>query len=103
MKTITFPQKSAWKSIISRPVADSSTLLAKVKSVLEEVQQQGDAAVQKYTLQFDGVSLTQLSVTEEELQEAVESLDKDLKKAIESAADNIRTFHRSEEHTSELQ
>lgn len=93
MKTITFPQKSAWKSIISRPVADSSTLLAKVKSVLEEVQQQGDAAVQKYTLQFDGVSLTQLSVTEEELQEAVESLDKDLKKAIESAADNIRTFH----------
>lgn len=93
MKTITFPQKSAWKSIISRPVADSSTLLAKVKSVLEEVQQQGDAAVQKYTLQFDGVSLTQLSVTEEELQESVESLDKDLKKAIESAADNIRTFH----------
>lgn len=93
MKTITFPQKSAWKSIISRPVADSSTLLAKVKSVLEEVQQQGDAAVQKYTLQFDGVSLTQLSVTEEELQEAVESLDKDLKKAIERAADNIRTFH----------
>lgn len=93
MKTITFPQKSAWKSIISRPVADSSTLLVKVKSVLEEVQQQGDAAVQKYTLQFDGVSLTQLSVTEEELQEAVESLDKNLKKAIERAADNIRTFH----------
>lgn len=93
MNTIAFPQKSSWESIIARPVADSSTLMAKVKSVLDEVKQQGDTAIQQYTKQFDGVELPQFTVTEEEIQEAVDFLDKDLKLAIESAAANIRSFH----------
>lgn len=96
MKTIAFPLKSAWESIIARPVADSSTLMARVKTVLEEVQQQGDAAVQKYTQLFDGVVLPEFIVTEEEIQEAVALLDDDLKKAIETAAANIRAFHANQ-------
>lgn len=93
MNTIAFPQKSSWESIIARPVADSSTLMAKVKSVLDEVKQQGDTAIQQYTKLFDGVELPQFTVTEEEIQEAVHFLDKDLKLAIENAAANIRSFH----------
>lgn len=93
MNTIAFPQKSSWESIIARPVADSSTLMAKVKSVLDEVKQQGDTAIQQYTKLFDGVELSQFTVTEEEIQEAVHVLDKDLKLAIENAAANIRSFH----------
>lgn len=93
MNTIAFPQKSSWESIIVRPVADSSTLMAKVKSVLDEVKQQGDTAIQQYTKLFDGVELSQFTVTEEEIQEAVHVLDKDLKLAIENAAANIRSFH----------
>jgi len=93
MNTIAFPQKSSWESIIARPVADSSTLMAKVKSVLDEVKEQGDTAIQQYTKLFDGVELPQFTVTEEEIQEAVYFLDKDLKLAIETAAANIRSFH----------
>lgn len=93
MNTIAFPQKSSWESIIARPVTDSSTLMAKVKSVLDEVKEQGDTAIQQYTKLFDGVELSQFTVTEEEIQEAVHVLDKDLKLAIENAAANIRSFH----------
>lgn len=96
MKTIAFPQKAAWDSIIARPVAESSILMAKVKSVLNEIQSQGDTAVQKYTQQFDGVLLPDFKVSEFEIQEAVSLLDNDLKQAIETAAANIRNFHSSQ-------
>ena len=96
MKTIAFPQKAAWDSIIARPVADSSILMAKVKSVLNEIQSQGDTAVQKYTQQFDGVLLPDFKVSELEIQEAVSLLDNDLKQAIKTAAANIRNFHSSQ-------
>lgn len=93
MNTIAFPQKSAWESIIARPVSDSGTLMSKVKSVLNEVQLQGDLAIQQYTQQFDGVQLPDFKVSELEIQETISSLDNGLKKAIETAAANIRNFH----------
>lgn len=96
MNTIAFPQKFAWESIIARPISDSGTLMSKVKSVLNEVQLQGDLAIQQYTQQFDGVQLPDFKVSELEIQEALRLLDNDLKKAIETAAANIRNFHANQ-------
>ncbi len=64
-----------------------------VKSILADVREKGDAALIRYTKEFDGVELKELEVTEEDLQEAERSLDKELIRHLESASINIAAFH----------
>ena len=61
--------------------------------VLNVIKLNGDTAVEKFTLEFDGVKLEKTFVTEAEKKEAIDLLDPILKQAIESAASNIRKFH----------
>ncbi|MCD5390452.1 histidinol dehydrogenase [candidate division NPL-UPA2 bacterium] len=69
-----------------------------VKEVIKDVRRRGDKAVLKYTRKFDGVSLGafQLRVSEEEIREAVEKLDKQLLKVFNSVRRNITKFHKRE-------
>jgi histidinol dehydrogenase len=78
---------------LQRPTFDTSSLIEKVKNVLADVKQNGDAAVVKYTAQFDGVALESFVVSEAEITEAVSLVSDDLKQAIEQAAANIKAFH----------
>ena len=96
MKLIKYPVKENWKGILQRPSIDSTSLQDKVKLVLNDVKQNGDAAVKKYTQQFDGVDLNDFVVTENEIIEAAASLSDELKTAIQTAADNIKTFHQKQ-------
>ena len=96
MKLIKYPVKENWKEILQRPSIDSTSLQDKVKLVLNDVKQNGDAAVKKYTQQFDGVDLNDFVVTENEIIEAAASLSDELKTAIQTAADNIKTFHQKQ-------
>ena len=50
-----------------------------VEEILQEVKQLGDKAVQKYTKKFDGFNPNPMQVTEEDLKEAWEGIDYDLK------------------------
>lgn len=93
MKILEFPEKANWASIIERPAADYISLTEKVSAVLNEVKLGGDKLVQQYTKEFDGVSLDNSQVSEAEMQEAQTLLSPELKKAIETAAANIRKFH----------
>jgi histidinol dehydrogenase len=93
MNILEFPEKASWASIITRPVADYISLNEKVSTVLNGVKLGGDKAVKQYTKEFDGVSLDHLLVTDAEMEEAQTLLSFELKKAIETAASNIRKFH----------
>lgn len=93
MKTFINPDRTAWHQILQRPVVDHKQLEAKVLTILADVQLKGDEAIKKYTKQFDGVALEELQVTEMEISDAIETVDEDLKAAIELAKDNITTFH----------
>ena len=81
---------------IKRPAFDNTQLQLKVKSVLEEVKANGDAAVKKFTTQFDGISLTDFVVSKIEIEEAANLLSDELKAAIQQAATNIRLFHKTQ-------
>lgn len=70
--------------------------LKTVRGVLKDVQQNGDAALLKYTEMWDGVKLTDFRVTEEEIREAVQNFDPQLKKDLEEAAQNIRYYHEAQ-------
>jgi histidinol dehydrogenase len=96
MKVYINPDKKDWGAIISRPVIDVLSLQDKVKSILSDVKNNGDEAVRKYTLQFDGITNKELRVSEEEITKAKASVSSSLKKAIQTAADNISTFHEKQ-------
>jgi histidinol dehydrogenase len=94
MKIIVNAAKFTWKEVLKRPVFDTTLLETSVSEILQTVKNEGDAAVKKYTAQFDKVELANLQVTKAEIEEAIQNLDDDLKTAIQLAATNIETFHR---------
>ena len=96
MKTFINPKKNDWPEILKRPVFDVSALFGVVQPVLNEIRQTGDAALQKYTLKFDGVDLVDFRVSENEINEAENLVDYELKSAIALAAANIVKFHSSQ-------
>ena len=96
MKTIINPDKKDWPKILQRPVIDQTELFETVRTILRDVKVNGDAAVEKYTLQFDKIKADQIEVTAEEINKAERSIKSTLKKAIETAAENIRRFHEKQ-------
>ncbi|MFL5746666.1 MAG: histidinol dehydrogenase [Niastella sp.] len=90
------PKRSDWKALLQRPVMNTTALEGSVKNILQEVKQQGDAAVKKFTQQFDKAAIDTMMVSEEEFNTAQELLDAKLKAAILSAKVNIETFHKTQ-------
>jgi histidinol dehydrogenase len=99
MNIIKYPERNSWSDIVRRPHLDVSQLNATVNGVLNDVRENGDAAVKKYEEKFDHVSLTSLEVSEEEKAEAREKVSKDLYDALVLAHDNIAKFHESQKFT----
>lgn len=102
MKKIELPERSTWEQILQRPVIDTATLEQQVKGVLDVVKQDGDKAVLQFTRQFDGVQLSSLVVTDEEIESAIQQVPDDLKRAIKQAANNIRVFHEKQKSSIEV-
>jgi histidinol dehydrogenase len=63
------------------------------KRIADDVKANGDAAVSKYTKQFDGVELSSFEVTEDEIDAAMELIDEETIGYLDNAIDNIETFH----------
>ncbi len=93
MKTIKHPTKSYWPKLLKRPENDVSELFGKVRSVLDDVRENGDEAVTKYTKIFDGVELAEMQVSDNEIEHAVTLVPEKLKEAIKIAQKNIESFH----------
>ena len=96
MKMYINPEKKIWQLILQRPAIDYKQLESKVTSILDDVKLNGDAAVKKYTAQFDAVELNEYAVTAKEIAEAIVNIDGNLKAAIELAKNNITAFHSSQ-------
>lgn len=64
-----------------------------VRSIIEEVIHNGDAALRAYTKQFDGIDVADFKVDSKVLEEAYESLDDDIRDALAVAKKNITRFH----------
>ena len=84
--------------ILNRDIQAEEDVSAAVDAVLAEVRAKGDAALFAYTERFDGVKLTDLQVSSEEIEAAWASLDPDFIKTLEMAAENIRQFHQLQVH-----
>jgi histidinol dehydrogenase len=98
MQIIKYPPREIWASLLTRPVFDNTSLFDTVQKVLDDVRLHGDAAIKKYTLQFDKVESDIIEVTKEEILEAEKQISAHLKQAIEMARRNIWKFHSEQQH-----
>lgn len=96
MKLHINPVKTEWNKIITRPVMNTLSLQEKVRAILDDVKLNGDAALRKYTLEFDKADVAQPAMDNSEIEEAVQSVPDELKRSIEIAAANIRRFHEKQ-------
>lgn len=99
MRIVRYPEREVWKKILERPHTDITALNGVVDDILEDVRNNGDEAVRRCELRFDGVSLKSLAVTDGEIENAVRSVDAELKEAIELAHSNIERFHMAQRTT----
>ena len=72
----------------------------KVADILRNVKERGDEALREYTAKFDHATPESLTVTPEEMQEALAATDPDFIRILERAAANIRKFHSRQVRTS---
>ena len=96
MKIILNPIKSAWKTILERPTKTVDDIEKTVLQIFDDVQKNGDVAVDKYTSLFDGVQFKEKVVTTSEIEEAIQAISPELKEAIRVAHQNIWLFHKSQ-------
>lgn len=94
MKTIINPEKNSWKKLTERPSLERSILEESVRTIMTDVERNGDSALHRYTQSLDGCTLDSLAVSDDEIQNASVSIE--LAEAIEIAYNNIYTFHEAQ-------
>jgi histidinol dehydrogenase len=90
------PSEADWDAITERPTASYESLEPLVAAVFDSVKTRGDQAVIQYTAEFDGMQLSDFSVTEAECKKAESGVSEALKKAIQQAKNNIEQFHSAQ-------
>jgi len=82
---------------LARPaIADNALLSTQVANILSQVKNQGDKSLFTLTEQFDGIALTSLSVTPEQVKAARLALTDKRLKAINTAYNQIKSFHSAQ-------
>lgn len=96
IKTIKYSKDVDLERELARSQFSYDDVNETVESILKDVRARGDKALIEYTEKFDGVKLENLEVTEEEIQKAFDTIDKDLMEVIQYSHDNIKKFHEKQ-------
>lgn len=99
IQIVKYPDKKDWQSRLDagqRPSQDFTSVKNIVQNILDNVKQHGDAALKNYTKQFDRIELNNFKVSDEEWQTA-ETINHDLKDAINISIKNVHTFHAAQQ------
>lgn len=78
--------------IFSRSVPKTD-VAGTVADIIKNVREHGDKALFEYSEKFDKVKLNSLLVSEEEMKEALASVEPEFLKILKKAAENIKKFH----------
>ena len=83
------------KDIFSR-VEPTFDVAGIVSEIIANVRQNGDKALLEYTKKFDKADLSSLQVSEQEINEALESTEPEFIRILEEAKTNIESFHKNQ-------
>jgi histidinol dehydrogenase len=87
---------------LRRPVFDTQALEQTVAGIVADVRDGGDAAVRKYSLQFDKSAPVVTELPAVEIKAGAEGVEAGLKAAIRMAAANISAFHLAQRRHDEV-
>ncbi|WP_185871823.1 histidinol dehydrogenase [Blattabacterium cuenoti] len=93
------PAYETWRSISNRNSKNIFHYKNLVTSIIDNVKIYGDTALKVYTIKYDHVdNIKDIQVTEKDLDKACMKISNDLKKSIEIAYQNIKSFHKKQIH-----
>ena len=85
------------KRISTRTNSENNNKINKiVEEILQEVKFFGDKAVEKYTKKFDGFDPFPMQVNADQIKNAWDEIDDNLKRSLEVAHKRIQKFHEKE-------
>ena len=93
IKTMKYTNMIELKNELSRSQFSHDDVNTIVKNILDDVKLRGDQALYDYNKKFDNVSLSSLQVTEKEIEDAFNRLDKELLDVIKYSHENIVRYH----------
>ena len=91
------------QSLFKRGDEDFTDVDSVVRDIISDVRKRGDKALREYNEKFDKASLKDLRVTEDEIEKAVLSIDRELLEIIMEAESNIRSFHEKQKEKTFLE
>ena len=95
------PPDEQLKKLLTRNLDTTQSVTKQVSAILNAVKEEGDAALLRFASEFDGFTLSSLSVSPEERKAAEVQVDDSLKRALSQAYDNIHSFHAAQMPTGE--
>ncbi len=96
IKVINYKECKSLDDILLRSQFSHDDVNEKVKAILEDVKQNGDNALKKYSKMFDNAEIETLEVTEKEIEEAYNRVDDKFKETLKLAYNNIEKFHKKQ-------
>ncbi len=87
------------KALLAFETAQDDSVDVVVANILKDVKSRGDAAVLEYTNRFDKTSashLSDLEISQAELQAALNSLPIEERQALQAAADRVKSYHEKQ-------
>ena len=75
---------------------NNNKITAIVEEILREVKNNGDKAVGKYTKKFDGFDPNPMQVSADQIKNAYDEIDNNLKRSLKIAHKRIQKFHEKE-------
>ncbi len=88
--------KQELKELCSRSIADDNLVKSRTEEIISNVKSNGDNALLSYAQQFDNIALSSLFIGKEELTDLAKQIPAEVKTAIDTAYQNIYTFHASQ-------
>ena len=95
MKCYVNPPRSAWEGLIRRQGVDDAGIRPRVEAILQAVEQEGDAALQRLMREIDAVDAP-LEVSAAEIAAACQQVPADVQAAIRTAKSHIEAFHQAQ-------
>ena len=84
--------KQYLKTAIERPAEDRRMLYERVEKILKTVRAEGDAALRRFSMEFDKVEIRELRVSPAEIEAAEHSLPAEIKGALLDVVEHVKRF-----------
>ncbi len=88
---------STLRQLLAFDASQDESIELATAAILKDVQARGDQAVLEYTQRFDGATATSmaaLEITQQQCQQALDTLPKDQRQALETSAQRVRDYHQ---------